>query len=520
MALDEGQVHLVGTGRDFLMGEGTQYDLQDDFNPFIRQTRADQGGPRPYAHGSWVGAEWTAEVVVPLRVIANGTAKDVPTTRRAIQDMIAAFRAVGATGEIAELRFRLDEDPDEFVMFGRPRGPEPDMGTIGHGYVYASAAFVAADPRVYSGTLTTETTGMAVQRGGLVLPARPATTRLRLPGTAGANTSTPNHASLQITGDLDLRVEADLLSWANGSVQSLVSKYLTGTDQRSYRLRLSSTGTLQFQWSTDGTAATNATATSTVPVPVTAGRLAVQATLDVNNGAAGRTITFYTSPSMSGAWTQLGAAVTAGGVTSVFAGSAVLEAGSVNSGAAELAQGMVNALQVRSGIGGTVVANPDFTAQTVGATSFADSAGRTWTVNGTARLVAGTFRGGVTLPTTIPGRLVGGSITIVNSGDAAAPLLLRIDGPVPEPWIRVQRPDGVTQSVRFSIDLAEGQWLTVDSVSRQALLNDQPNANQRGSASWDMDEYPILPGTTVIRFGGSEYDPDAEMTASARSAWN
>jgi hypothetical protein len=515
MALDEGQIHLVGTDRDLLMGEGTQYDLQDDFNPFIRQTRADQGGPRPYAHGSWLGAEFTAEVVVPLRVIANGTAKDVPTTRRAIQDMITAFRAVGATGEIAELRFRLDEDPDEFVMFGRPRGPEPDMKTIGHGYVYASAAFVAADPRIYSGTLTTVTTGMAVQRGGLILPARPATARLRLPDAAGSYSSTPDTAALDIVGDLSIRVDADLWSWAD-SFQQLVTKY-GSAGAISYALNVDGSGFPRLQWSADGT--NLLTATATAAISATAGRVRLRADIDVDNGAAGRTITYWTAPSLSGTWTQFGSSVVQAGVTSIFSGSAPVEIGSRGGGGTQNAGGTVYAAEIRNSAG-TVVANPDFTAQSVGATSFNDSTGKTWTIHGNARLVGNTYRGGVTLPTVLPGRLVGGSITITNLGDAAAPLLLRIDGPVPEPWIRVQRPDGITQSVRFDIDLADGQWLTVDSVSRQALLNDQPNANQRGSATWDMDEYPILPGVTTIRFGGSEYDPDAEMTASARSAWN
>jgi hypothetical protein len=515
MALDEGQVHLVGTGRDFLMGEGTQYDLQDDFNPFIRQTRADQGGPRPYAHGSWLGAEFTAEVVVPLRVIANGTAGDVPTTRRAIQDMIAAFRAVGATGEIAELRFRLDEDPDEFVMFGRPRGPEPDMKTIGHGYVYASAAFVAADPRIYSGELTTVTTGMAVQRGGLILPARPATARLRLPDVSGAYSSTPHHASLAIIGDLDLRIGVDLASWTDG-FQQLITRYTTGNI--SFALNLDGSGIPRIQWTTDGS--TILTAPASTGFGADAGLVILRGTLDVDNGAGGRTATFYTGPTLAGPWTQFGSTVTQAGVTSVFAGTSPLEIGSRSGGTTQTIRGTVYGAQVRSGINGTIVANPDFTQALPGATSLVDSTGKTWTVHGDARLVGNTYRGGVTLPTTIPGRLVGGSITITNTGDAAAPLLLRIDGPAVEPWIRVQRPDGVVQTVRFDLTLTDGQWLTVDSVSRQALLNDQPNANQRGNASWDMDEYPILPGVTVIRFGAAEYDPDAELSASARSAWN
>jgi hypothetical protein len=515
MAAAEGQVHLVGTARDLLMGEGTKYDVQDDFNPFNRQQRP-EGGPRPYAHGSWLGAEWQAEAVVPIRVIANGSNKDVPTTRAAIQEMTAAFSAVGASGEVAELRFWLDGDDQEFLMYGRPRGPEPDLSTIGLGYVYASAAFVAADPRVYSGTLTTVTTGMGVQRGGLILPARPATTRLRLPGTAGAYASTPSHASLNITGDLGLRWDGELSSWVSGASQSLISKFVTTGNQRAYRLRVDLDGKLRFQWSTTG--ADSLSSISSVVVPVTSGRLAVWVDLDVNNGASQRVVTFYTAPTIAGPWTQLGTNTPVAGVTSVYGlSSAALEVGSINAGTIELAGGVTYAAEVRSGA--TPVANPNFNAQAAGATSFTDSTGKLWTLNGDSRLVGDTYRGGVTLPTTIPGRLVGGSITITNSGTTAAPLLLRIDGPAVEPWIRVQRPDGTTQTVRFDLTLLDGQWLTVDSVTHQALLNDQPAANMRGLADWGMDEYPLLPGTSVIRFGGAEYDPDAELSVSARSAW-
>lgn len=515
MVAGEGQVQIVGANRDLLMGKGTQYDLQDDFNPFNRQTRADQGGPRPYANGSWLGAEFTAEVVVPLRVIANGTARDVPTTRRAIQDMIAAFRAVEDSGEIAELRFHLEGDDEEFVMFGRPRGPEPDTSTLGLGYVYASAAFVAADPRIYSGELTVVTTGMAVQQGGLILPARAATARLRLPDVAGAYASTPNHASLQITGDLDLRIDVDLASWTDG-FQQLMARYTTGNI--SFALNTDSSGIPRIQWTTDGS--TILTAPASTGFAADAGRVRLRGTLDVDNGAAGRTATFYTGPTLAGPWTQFGTTVVQAGTTSVFAGSSPLEIGSRSGGTTQTIRGTVYGAEVRSGIGGTVAAGPDFTQAAPGATSFVDSTGKTWAINGDARLVGNTYRGGVTLPMVLPGRIVGGSVTIVNSGDAPAPLLLRIDGPAVEPWIRVQRPDGTTQSVRFDLTLADGQWITVDSVSRQALLNDEPGANQRGNATWDMDEYPILPGTTVIRFGGAEYNADAELTASARSAYH
>jgi len=50
--------------------------------------------------------------------------------------------------------------------------------------------------------------------------------------------------------------------------------------------------------------------------------------------------------------------------------------------------GTVYAVEVRNGIDGTVVANPNFSGQKPGATSFTDTAGRPWTLNGSALITA------------------------------------------------------------------------------------------------------------------------------------
>jgi hypothetical protein len=306
MALAEDQVHLVGSDRDLLMGAGTRFDLQSAFNPFITSVRAPQGGDRPYAHGSWVGAEWMDARVVPIRAIVNGATKDTPTTRAAIQDMAAAFNAVGATGEIAELHFRLLGDSEEYVLFGRPRGVEPDMSTIAIGYVYANTAFVAGDPRIYSAGLTTAETGLPVQRGGM----------------------------------------------------------------------------------------------------------------------------------------RIG-----------------------------------------------------------------------------AQLVSSVWRRGLRFPFRIPGTTHGGEVDLENLGTTATGMTVRIDGPVQEPRLILQQPDRTVQYISFELTLGEGQWLEVDTVRSRALLNGLLEANQRGSADWQMDPYPLLPGLNKLRFLAADYDPDARATAEFRSAW-
>jgi hypothetical protein len=512
MPLLTDQVEIRRAGLTLLMGPGTPYTVLPGWDPWSRSNRAPQTVERPYAHGSLVGAEWVdaATVLIPVSINRLGGTKS--EWMSAHQQLALAFSAVGNTGEMVELRFEWGGT--EYVMFGRPAQVRVSTDNVSVGKSVEQCAFIAADPRIYSSDPLSGSTGLPVQRGGLVLPARPATTRLRLPDVAGAYASTPDTAALDITGDLSLRVDADLWSWAD-SFQQLVTKY-GSAGAISYALNVEGSGFPRLQWSADGTAIL--TATATAAISATAGRVRLRADLDVDNGAAGRTITFWTAPSMAGPWTQLGSSVVQAGVTSVFSGSAPLEIGSRGGGGTQTAGGTVYAAQVLNSAS-TVVANPDFTAQTVGGTSFADSTGKTWTVNGTARLVASTFRGGVTLPVTIPGRLAGGSMTLTNTGTTAAPLVVRIDGPVVEPWVLVRRPDGVTQSVRFDLTLFEGQWLTVDSVSRQALLNDDPSSNQRGRATWDMDPYPLLPGATVVRFGGAEYNADAQLSVSARSAW-
>lgn len=211
---------------------------------------------------------------------------------------------------------------------------------------------------------------------------------LLLDGTSGDYASTPDDASLDITGDIDLRSEASLDDWS--VVQNLVAKYETTGDNRSYRL-LTSSQLLRLEWSPDGTIASRLDAESTETVPAEPGeRLAVRATLDVDDGAGGWIVTFYTAPSIDGPWTQLGAAVdnSGGGTTSIFAGTATLNVGAaLNDGSSNPAAGVIHAAEVRDGIDGTEVADPDFTAEPSGTTNFTDDAGRAWTVNGAAEIV-------------------------------------------------------------------------------------------------------------------------------------
>lgn len=189
----------------------------------------------------------------------------------------------------------------------------------------------------------------------------------------------PDSAGLSITGDIDLRVDADIDDWSRGD--QMITKF--STSNLSYILDTLSDGSLNLFWSVDGTAILSAA--STVPLPRTTGRQTVRATLDVNNGAGGRDITFYTGDSIDGPWYQLGEVVTQAGTTSIFDGTADVATPLTTNA-------YTYAIKILEGIGGTERANPDFTAATEGASTYDDPAGNTWTVQNGAMFTARRYR--------------------------------------------------------------------------------------------------------------------------------
>jgi hypothetical protein len=219
----------------------------------------------------------------------------------------------------------------------------------------------------------------------------PAAGGMLLTGATGAGASTPDHASLRITGDLELAAVITPDTWAGvvGRAQHIAGRWFFTGDQRSYRILLLAAadgGALRLQWTTDGTGGTVVNASPTVPLPVTSGQLAIRATLDVDTGS-GREVTFYTGSSIDGPWTQLGDPVT-GAATSIHAGTAALTVGGIEGTFGnDMFEGSIARARVRAGIGGTIVADPDFAGQPSGTTSFDDAAGRTWTVAGNAEIV-------------------------------------------------------------------------------------------------------------------------------------
>lgn len=217
----------------------------------------------------------------------------------------------------------------------------------------------------------------------LRVSVRAGDSHLDLDGNLANYASTPDTAALDITGDLDLRAEISTEWRDEPDNQFVLAKWDPTGDQRSYGLRIYN-NSLNFSWSPDGTAGSSMNAFWTLPrLPY---RAAVRATLDVDNGAGGAVVALYWAESLDGPWNFLGQhnhPVT----TSVFASTAPLLIGGSDPTTIPPRvplTGEGHRFEVRSGIAGTVVAAPDFRALAPGTTSFTDSAGRAWTLSGTA----------------------------------------------------------------------------------------------------------------------------------------
>jgi hypothetical protein len=199
-----------------------------------------------------------------------------------------------------------------------------------------------------------------------------------LPGASSNYLSVPDADNLDITGDLDLRVRVAMDDWTPGAASVLLSKW-GAAGQRSYHMYLNTSGRVLLGYTTDGT--TEITATSTVSPTVSDGAaLWIRSTLDADNGASGRTVTFYTS-SDGITWTQLGDAVTTAGTVTLHSGTYEVQVG-IRAAAVLPAAGKFYRAQVLNGIDGTPVLDVDCSQIGSGsATSFAALTGQTVTVN-------------------------------------------------------------------------------------------------------------------------------------------
>jgi hypothetical protein len=208
-----------------------------------------------------------------------------------------------------------------------------------------------------------------------------------LPGDGATSVLTaPDSAALSPTGDLDVQVHVMMDNWAQTS-GSLVAKWITTGNQRSFRLFIDAASKLNLSWSTGGTSGTVITRTSTVALSVASGnQLWVRATLDVDDGAGNHVVTFYASADGVN-WTTVGTAVSTAGTTSIFNGTAQLEIGTHDAGTSRMTDvDVFNVNIFKSTTGATQVAGWTFYGSVVAASTVTDSFGNVLTLGGNVAL--------------------------------------------------------------------------------------------------------------------------------------
>lgn len=198
-------------------------------------------------------------------------------------------------------------------------------------------------------------------------------TFLSLTGLPGRSVTTEAPV-VSPTEDIEIRVDLAMDNWASGNIEAFIGQWGDSGD-RSYLFRVQNSGLLQFFWSPDGDV--NFNEVSSVALPYAPGE---RATVRVTRVAATGVTTFSTGPSIDGPFTQFGLARDSDPSSIHAETDFPLEVGSRGDGVLDPLMGRVYEARVYSGIGGDLVASPDFGDQGVGTVQFQDDQGNLWRI--------------------------------------------------------------------------------------------------------------------------------------------
>jgi hypothetical protein len=208
-----------------------------------------------------------------------------------------------------------------------------------------------------------------------------------LPGTASSIFSSVDAGLNSILGDIDIRVKAALIDWTPTAQSLLISKENNSDPARAWRFGVNTDGTLHFSWFPLGTTASQITTSSTAANTFVDGTINwIRATLDVDNGASGNTVTFYTS-SDGVTWTQLGNTVVTASTTTLFDTTSPVYVGGRDSTNLSPMLGNVYYAEVRKGIAGPIVSTFNPSDWSNGASWYSSATGEFWTSTGGAKIL-------------------------------------------------------------------------------------------------------------------------------------
>jgi hypothetical protein len=204
------------------------------------------------------------------------------------------------------------------------------------------------------------------------------------PSLVASGASTPDIA---FAGDIEIRATVIPSNLGEQPItftllgQTIAAQW-TEPSQKSWWLHLRE-GTLIFVYSTDGS---NFTGLFQELDAEPGEEIKVRVTHDVNNGSGSRVTTFYQS--RDGVNWDLLSTQTFGTAGTMFNSTAAVTVGYITGNNTFQFYGGIKDVEIRNSIGGTVVANPDFTDWPTNANTYVDGAGKTWTLQGLATIDA------------------------------------------------------------------------------------------------------------------------------------
>lgn len=189
--------------------------------------------------------------------------------------------------------------------------------------------------------------------------------RAMVTATGGTRVGVKYDGTTNITGDLEVIYNGKIPNYATGTSQVFAAKYDT---DNSWYCQIGGDGKLYYNWSTDGTTFVGVKASTAVIPFANNTECWFKIIHDIDNGAAGNDVKFYTSNDGT-VWTQLGSTVTTAGVTTRFASTSRYSLGARGGASTPLVDSSrTYEIQIRDGIDGPSVVPylPDMWEQTIG----------------------------------------------------------------------------------------------------------------------------------------------------------
>lgn len=172
---------------------------------------------------------------------------------------------------------------------------------------------------------------------------------------AKATPGSMQYPGVAATTGLDIQMQIKPGAWTDSADRTLLSKWESGTNQRSLLFLLGANGSLALNHSATGAAGFGQkTSTATIPgtvAPAANATLWVRATMTLDNGAGGHDVKFFTSTD-GATWTQLGTTVTTAGTTTLFGGTAPYQLGALGGGLATPYFGTIYRVRVYGAVDG------------------------------------------------------------------------------------------------------------------------------------------------------------------------